>query len=175
MVQLTDWCISGPQWLNNKFSCKSEDKNKCSCNTGGKISHFMCAAWQLLRVLIVYYDNKDFLVFRDNCLSTIVFLLFYIATSTQNTNHQYSHIYWYNYSSMKGIVRAKNDCWRRSFLFCFCESSQRHKHNHRMTLKRKKKTPSLPVRSLRRSESSTCCCPSAGIKYKFSDIDLDLL
>lgn len=32
-----------------------------------KISHFMCAAWQLLRVLIVYYDSKDFLVFRDKC------------------------------------------------------------------------------------------------------------
>lgn len=80
------------------------------------------------------------LCFVTSVSPQLCFSFFYVATSTQNTNHQYSHIYWYNYSSMKGIVRAKNDCWRRSSLFCFCESSQRHKQNHRMTLKRKKKT-----------------------------------
>lgn len=128
-IQLTDWCTSGPQWLHNTFSCKSENKNQYSCKT------------VVIQATLI---SLSLAVWRSSVQSISLSRMFTAVggkiTFTQDTKHQYSHIYWYNYSKMKGIVQAKNDRWRRSFLFCFCESSQRRKQNHRMTLKRKKTT-----------------------------------
>lgn len=97
-IQLTDWCTSGPQWLNNTFSCKSENKNQYSCKT------VVIQATLISLSLAVWWSSV-----QSISLSRMYTAVGGKITFTQDTNPQYSHIYWYNYSKMKGIVRAKND------------------------------------------------------------------